>query len=178
MLTGTDAVSEGSLYEKQVEVGSGNQGWDGASRSRRPSGGVIPDTAAAAADIAAVDGDDSNGAGEDECAGPKKNIGIFSATAMGVSLMVGSGIFSTPAAILGLVGTPSMALVLWGIGAVISFGGATAFIELGLMYRENGGTMRFLAHAFPKPRLVLSYLFAWVMVVCIRPGAIAANGPV
>ncbi|KAJ2393779.1 hypothetical protein GGI23_004962, partial [Coemansia sp. RSA 2559] len=164
---------------KQVEVGSGDQGWDGSSESRRPLEGVLPDTAA---DIAAADEDYSNGAGEgegeDEGAEPKKNIGIFSATAMGVSLMVGSGIFSTPAAILGLVGTPSMALVLWGIGAVISFGGATAFIELGLMYRGNGGTMRFLAHAFPKPRLVLSYLFAWVMVVCIRPGAIAANGPV
>ncbi|KAJ2081513.1 hypothetical protein H4R24_002286 [Coemansia sp. RSA 988] len=108
----------------------------------------------------------------------KKNIGIFSATAMGISLMMGSGIFSTPASILGLVGTPAMALILWGLGAVVSFGGATAFIELGLMYRRNGGTMRFLAHAFPKPRLLLSYLFAWVMIVCIRPGAIAANGPV
>ncbi|KAJ2848456.1 hypothetical protein IWW36_003286 [Coemansia brasiliensis] len=107
-----------------------------------------------------------------------KNIGIVSATTMGVSLMMGSGIFSTPASILNLVGTPSMALVLWGLGAVISFGGATAFIELGLMYQRNGGTMRFLAHAFPKPKLLLSYLFSWVMIVCIRPGAIAANGPV
>ncbi|KAJ2820725.1 hypothetical protein GGI24_004402 [Coemansia furcata] len=108
----------------------------------------------------------------------KKNIGLFSATAMGVSLMVGSGIFSTPASILGLVGTPAMALILWGLGAIISYGGATAFIELGLMYRKNGGTMRFLAHGFPRPKIVLAYLFAWVMIVCIRPGAIAANGPV
>ncbi|KAJ2789389.1 hypothetical protein GGI18_002432 [Coemansia linderi] len=107
-----------------------------------------------------------------------KNIGLFSATAMGVSLMIGSGIFSTPASILGLVGSPAMTLILWGLGAIISYGGATAFIELGLMYRKNGGTMRFLAHGFPRPKIVLAYLFAWVMVVCIRPGAIAANGPV
>ncbi|KAJ2708014.1 methionine permease, partial [Coemansia spiralis] len=107
-----------------------------------------------------------------------KNIGIFSATAMGISLMIGSGIFSTPASVLRLVGTPAMALILWGLGAIISFGGATAFIELGLMYRRNGGTMRFLAHAYPKPKLLLAYLFSWVMIVCIRPGAIAANGPV
>ncbi|KAJ2230860.1 hypothetical protein IWW45_005644 [Coemansia sp. RSA 485] len=107
-----------------------------------------------------------------------KNIGIVSAGAMGVSLMMGSGIFSTPASILRLVGSPAMALVLWALGAVISFGGATAFIELGLMFRQNGGTMRFLAHAYPRPRVVLAYLFAWSMIVCIRPGAIAANGPV
>ncbi|KAJ1811631.1 hypothetical protein LPJ56_004223 [Coemansia sp. RSA 2599] len=108
----------------------------------------------------------------------QKNIGIVSAGAMGVSLMMGSGIFSTPASILRLVGSPAMALVLWAMGAVISFGGATAFIELGLMFRQNGGTMRFLAHAYPRPRVVLAYLFAWSMIVCIRPGAIAANGPV
>ncbi|KAJ2016045.1 methionine permease [Coemansia sp. RSA 455] len=107
-----------------------------------------------------------------------KNIGLFSATAMGVSLMIGSGIFSTPASILRLVGTPAMTLILWGLGAIISYGGATAFIELGLMYRKNGGTMRFLAHGFPRPKIIFAYLFAWVMVMCIRPGAIAANGPV
>ncbi|KAI8320080.1 amino acid transporter [Martensiomyces pterosporus] len=108
----------------------------------------------------------------------QKKIGIFSATAMGISVMIGSGIFSTPASILGLVGTPSMAIILWGLGGIISYGGATAFIELGLMYRKNGGTMRFLAHGYPKPKVLFAYLFAWVMIVCIRPGAIAANGPV
>ncbi|KAJ2547045.1 hypothetical protein EV175_005372 [Coemansia sp. RSA 1933] len=169
------ARAESLLYEKQVEVGSIRQSWDGAGGSRRSVGEA---GSSAASDVAAMDGDGSNENGGSAGEGEKKNIGMFSATAMGVSLMVGSGIFSTPAAILGLVGTPSMALVLWGVGAVVSFGGATAFIELGLMYRANGGTMRFLAHAFPRPRLVLSYLFAWVMVVCIRPGAIAANGPV
>ncbi|KAJ1725269.1 hypothetical protein LPJ53_000496 [Coemansia erecta] len=114
----------------------------------------------------------------DSSAGGRKNIGIVSAGAMGVSLMIGSGIFSTPALILRLVGSPAMALVLWALGAVVSFGGATAFIELGLMFRQNGGTMRFLAHAYPRPRVLLAYLFAWCMIVCIRPGAIAANGPV
>ncbi|KAJ1943340.1 hypothetical protein FBU59_002941, partial [Linderina macrospora] len=85
---------------------------------------------------------DAQGAGAPQATGSNKNIGIFSATAMGVSLMIGSGIFSTPASILKLVGTPSMALILWGLGGIISYGGATAFIELGLMYRKNGGTMR------------------------------------
>ncbi|KAJ1665714.1 methionine permease [Coemansia sp. RSA 1813] len=171
-----DIVSKASLYEKQTEVGSVSQSWDATNIDRQSSAAVLPTTTA---DIAAGSGNNSDSGDNSEgIAASKKNIGMFSATAMGVSLMVGSGIFSTPASILGLVGTPSMALILWGIGAVISFGGATAFIELGLMYRENGGTMRFLAHAFPRPRLMLSYLFAWVMVVCIRPGAIAANGPV
>ncbi|KAJ2686150.1 methionine permease [Coemansia sp. RSA 1285] len=167
------ASRKASLHEKRVEVGSINLGRDDATRHSEPlADGALPTEPAEAAT-----GTNENSVNEG-AADLKKNIGIFSATGMGVSLMVGSGIFSTPAAILGLVGTPSMALVLWGIGAVISFGGATAFIELGLMYRENGGTMRFLAHSFPKPKLMLSYLFAWTMIACIRPGAIAANGPV
>ncbi|KAJ1993786.1 hypothetical protein GGI25_000928 [Coemansia spiralis] len=158
-----DSAHKDAWREDQIEVGAVTQNWDPASS--RPESVISTINTSAAA-------------GNNVGAASKKNIGIFSATAMGVSLMIGSGIFSTPASILGLVGTPSMALVLWGLGAVISFGGATAFIELGLMYRQNGGTMHFLAHAYPKPKLVLSYLFAWVMIVCIRPGAIAANGPV
>ncbi|KAJ2722302.1 hypothetical protein GGI07_003384, partial [Coemansia sp. Benny D115] len=107
-----------------------------------------------------------------------QNIGLVSATAMGISLMLGSGIFTTPASVLKLSGSPAMALVLWALGAVVSFGGAVAFVELGLMIRGNGGTMRYLAHAYPRPKVMLAYLFAWSMVLCIRPGAIAANGPI
>ncbi|ORX71193.1 hypothetical protein DL89DRAFT_282654 [Linderina pennispora] len=116
----------------------------------------------------------------DSASNTPKPIGLISANLRsGISLMIGSGIFSTPASILRLVGTPSMALILWILGGIISYGGAMAFIELGLMYRKNGGTMRFLGHMRSQSRRrYLGTCFAWVMIVCIRPGAIAANGPV
>ncbi|ORX71195.1 hypothetical protein DL89DRAFT_266208 [Linderina pennispora] len=95
--------------EDSAETDTNNGSWDGAEK-------------------------DGQGIGAPPSTGPRKNIGIFSATAM--------------ASILRLVGTPSMALILWGLGGIISYGGATAFIELGLMYRKNGGTMRFLGACY------------------------------
>ncbi|PVV01599.1 hypothetical protein BB560_003977 [Smittium megazygosporum] len=109
---------------------------------------------------------------------PKKQIGLASAAAISISLMIGSGIFSTPSSVVNLVGSPLMALIMYIIGGFFSLGGTFSFIELGIMFPKNGGTLRYLAHAFSRPRALLSYLFAWSMVICIRPGAIAANGPV
>ncbi|PVU94839.1 hypothetical protein BB560_005910, partial [Smittium megazygosporum] len=109
---------------------------------------------------------------------PVRRIGIFSGAAMSISLMVGSGIFSTPSTVVSYVGTPLMGVLLYALGGILSFGGTMAYIELGIMYPQNGGSMRFLAHLYPKPRALLSFLFTWCMMVCIRTGAIAANGPV
>ncbi|OMH83490.1 High-affinity methionine permease [Zancudomyces culisetae] len=115
---------------------------------------------------------------EDNPDGSKRTIGILSGSAISISLMIGSGIFSTPSSVARISGTPLMAIILYIIGGICSFGGALAFIEVGIMFPKNGGTLRYLAHQYLKPRLLISYLFAWCMIVCIRPGAIAANGPV
>ncbi|OLY80981.1 High-affinity methionine permease [Smittium mucronatum] len=111
-------------------------------------------------------------------AAPERTIGVLSGAAVSISLMIGSGIFSTPSSVLNLVGSPLMVIVLYVLGGFFSLGGAFSFIEMGIMFPKNGGTLRYLAHSFPKPRLMLSYLFAWSMIMCIRPGSIAANGPV
>ncbi|OMJ12402.1 High-affinity methionine permease [Smittium culicis] len=109
---------------------------------------------------------------------PLRRIGILTGAAVSISQMIGSGIFSTPSSVLSLVGAPLMVIILYILGGFISLGGALSFIEMGVMFPKNGGTLRYLAHSFKKPRLLLSYLFVWSMIICIRPGSIAANGPV
>ncbi|KAJ1671747.1 hypothetical protein EV182_007462, partial [Spiromyces aspiralis] len=91
-----------------------------------------------------------------------RHIGILSAVCMLISLIVGSGIFSTPATVLRLCGTPAMSLILWLLGAVITYGGALAFIEMGLMYPKNGGAMRYLGYSYPHPRALVSFVFSYV----------------
>ncbi|OLY80972.1 Y+L amino acid transporter 2 [Smittium mucronatum] len=110
--------------------------------------------------------------------GPKRTIGIYSGAAISISQMIGSGIFSTPSSVLALVGSPAVVLILYIAGGIFSLCGALTFIEMGVMFPKNGGTLRYLAHGIPKPRLLLSYLFAWCMILCIRPSGIASNGPV
>ncbi len=52
------------------------------------------------------------------------SIGWFSAMCMVVGLMIGSGIFTTPAMVLANVGSTGLAVLLWLIGGIVSLCGA------------------------------------------------------
>ncbi len=108
----------------------------------------------------------------------KPSMGIGSSAALGVGLMIGSGIFSTPGSVLKLLGSVGMSLVMWAVAGLASYAGGLAYIELGAAFPLNGGTLAFLGMTWPRPRAMLSFCFSFTMIFCIRPGAIAANAPV
>ncbi|KAJ2156826.1 hypothetical protein GGF46_004925 [Coemansia sp. RSA 552] len=107
--------------------------------------------------------------------GLRKEIGLFSATSIIVGQVVGSGIFSTPASVVLLCGTPYMALILWFISGVVSLGGALGSAELGTMFPQNGGMIRYLAHSYRRPRALVATIMAYSVTFFCRPAAIAAN---
>ncbi|KAJ2469290.1 hypothetical protein EV174_006231, partial [Coemansia sp. RSA 2320] len=105
----------------------------------------------------------------------RKEIGLLSATSIIIGQVVGSGIFSTPASVAILCGTPSAALVLWFVSGALSLGGALASAELATMFSQNGGMIRYLAHSYPKPRALVATIMAYSVTFFCRPAAIAAN---
>ncbi|KAJ2506414.1 hypothetical protein GGI11_006677 [Coemansia sp. RSA 2049] len=107
--------------------------------------------------------------------GLRKEIGLLSASSIIVGQVVGSGIFSTPASVALLCGTPSMALILWALSGVFSLGGALASAELGTMFPQNGGMIRYLAHSYRRPRALVATIMAYSVTFFCRPAAIAAN---
>ncbi|KAJ2658887.1 hypothetical protein IWW48_003787 [Coemansia sp. RSA 1200] len=107
--------------------------------------------------------------------GLRKEIGLLSASSIIVGQVVGSGIFSTPASVALLCGTPSMALILWALSGVFSLGGALASAELGTMFPQNGGMIRYLAHSYRHPRALVATVMAYSVTFFCRPAAIAAN---
>ncbi|KAJ2797557.1 hypothetical protein H4R20_005140 [Coemansia guatemalensis] len=107
--------------------------------------------------------------------GLRKEIGLFSASSIIIGQVVGSGIFSTPASVALLCGTPYMALILWLISGVVSLGGALGSAELGTMFPQNGGMIRYLAHAYRRPRALVATIMAYSVTFFCRPAAIAAN---
>ncbi|KAJ1970811.1 hypothetical protein H4R35_005642 [Dimargaris xerosporica] len=107
-----------------------------------------------------------------------RTMGPWSGTALVCGLMVGSGIFSTPATVLVHSGSAGMAMVIWSIGAVVTLCGALSYTELGSMLPQSGGEQAYLDYAFRKPRALLAFLFCFCMIVCIRPGSAAANSTV
>ncbi|KAJ2750757.1 hypothetical protein GGI19_004916 [Coemansia pectinata] len=104
-----------------------------------------------------------------------KEIGLLSASSIIIGQVVGSGIYSTPASVALLCGTPLTALILWLISGIVSLGGALASAELGTMFPQNGGMIRYLAHAYPRPRALIATIMAYSVTFFCRPAAIAAN---
>jgi basic amino acid/polyamine antiporter, APA family len=76
----------------------------------------------------------------------KRSIGLWMATALVIGNMVGSGIFTLPAALSGEAGPASiLALVFTGIGALLL---ALVFANLGRAYPKTGGPYHYVRRAF------------------------------
>jgi APA family basic amino acid/polyamine antiporter len=77
-----------------------------------------------------------------------RQLGIFSATALVVSNMVGTGIFTTSGFLAGDLGAPSLVLWIWVVGAVCALCGAFCYSELGINMPSSGGEYVYLTQAF------------------------------
>ncbi|KAH7309206.1 amino acid transporter [Stachybotrys elegans] len=93
----------------------------------------------------------------------ERTIGIFGAVSLIVNKIIGSGIFSTPATILRLSGSPGMALMCWLIGGVIATSGTLVFLEFGTAIPRSGGVKNYLERAF-SPRLMQSCIYIFYCV--------------
>ena len=77
-----------------------------------------------------------------------RQLGIFSATALVVSNMVGTGIFTTSGFLAGDLGAPGLVLWIWVVGAVAALCGAFCYSELGINMPSSGGEYVYLTRAF------------------------------
>src|SRR5437763_1412470 len=77
-----------------------------------------------------------------------RQIGFFSATALVISNMVGTGIFATTGFMAGDLGSARLILLCWTVGAFFAFAGALSYSELGINFPSSGGEYVYLTHAF------------------------------
>lgn len=54
----------------------------------------------------------------------KRQVGLFSASSLIISLMIGSGIFVSPTAVLKYSGSLGLCLIMWAVTGLISLLGA------------------------------------------------------
>lgn len=92
------------------------------------------------------------------------------ASALIVGMVVGVGIFETPALVAANAANAQMALIAWLLGGVMSFLGALCYAELATAYPHAGGTYYYLQRAFGGN---LAFLFAWSRMTVIQTGSIA-----
>ncbi len=102
-----------------------------------------------------------------------KGLGLFSATAIVVGSMVGSGIFIVSADIARLTGSPALLIGAWLVTAVMTMIGALSYGELAAMMPRAGGQYVYLREALGP---MWGFLFGWTLFLVIQTGTIAAVG--
>ncbi|WP_414583189.1 APC family permease [Scytonema sp. PCC 10023] len=101
---------------------------------------------------------------------PKPTLSTIDAVALIVGMVVGVGIFKTPALVAGNTQSSGVALLAWLLGGGMSFVGALCYAELTTAYPDAGGTYHYLMRAFGK---IPAFLFAWARLTVIQTGSIA-----
>lgn len=103
----------------------------------------------------------------------RRQLTLLDAVCIMLGIVVGSGIFRTPADVAAHCSAAWVFLGVWLAGGVASLLGALCFAELSTRYPEHGGTYAFLNRAYGS---WAGLLFAWADFWIVRPanaGAVA-----
>ncbi|WP_197036054.1 APC family permease [Fischerella sp. PCC 9605] len=104
-----------------------------------------------------------------EVAAPKPSLAFFDAVALIVGIVIGAGIFQTPALVAANSGSDIAVLLFWLAGGAASFVGALCYAELATTYPDVGGTYYYLKRSFGR---IVAFLFAWARMTVIQTGSI------
>jgi APA family basic amino acid/polyamine antiporter len=104
-------------------------------------------------------------------AGLRREIGLFDATMIVVSGIIGGGIFFTPATVAQHLPHAGWIIGVWIAGAVVAFAGALTFAELGSRFPHAGGHYIYIRDAFGG---LPAFLYGWMLLLIIATGALAS----
>jgi APA family basic amino acid/polyamine antiporter len=105
-------------------------------------------------------------------ASPKliRGLGTWDVSLITFSTIVGSAIFIAASIVPRAAPDPTLVLLLWAVGGLITLAGAFTYAELGTMFPEAGGLYQFLKEAYGP---LWGFLFGWTSFLVIQTGAIA-----
>jgi basic amino acid/polyamine antiporter, APA family len=102
-----------------------------------------------------------------------QGMGLFSATAIVMGSMIGSGIFIVSADMSRMLGSPALLIGAWLVTAVMTIIGALSYGELAAMMPKAGGQYVYLREALGP---LWGFLYGWTLFLVIQTGTIAAVG--
>lgn len=100
----------------------------------------------------------------------QKTLTFLNGLSLVVGLVIGSGIFASPAQVNSHTGSPGAALVVWAISGILTWTGAASYAELGGAIPLNGGAQVYLAKIFGE---MAGFLFTWTAILVLKPGSAA-----
>ena len=100
----------------------------------------------------------------------KRDLGLWSAVAIVVGTVIGSGIFIVPQTMVKLVGSPSLVFVVWIVGGLLSLAGALSYAELAAAMPEAGGEYVYLTEGYGP---FWGFVYGWTQMWVAKSGSIA-----
>ena len=101
-----------------------------------------------------------------------RQLGVWSAAAIVIGSMIGSGIFRVPSVTAGHVGAPGAMMLVWLVGGLVALCGALTLAELAALYPRAGGLYVYIHEAYGAlPAFLVGWLFLVIAPVSI--GAVA-----
>lgn len=95
-----------------------------------------------------------------------RSIGAWGALGIMLGIIIGGGIFQTPASIARELGNPLVILALWVAGGVLTLFGALAYAELAAMFPQSGGVYVYLREGFGR---AAAFVFGWTYLLISKP---------
>ncbi|KAL1897364.1 hypothetical protein Sste5346_004100 [Sporothrix stenoceras] len=100
----------------------------------------------------------------------RRNLGALEAFAIVISIVIGSGIFTSPGAVDTNVPSPGAALGVWLVGGILAWTGAATLAELGTAIPGEGGVQPYLQYIYGD---IVGFLAAWTWLVAVMPATLA-----
>jgi APA family basic amino acid/polyamine antiporter len=101
----------------------------------------------------------------------KKQIGLREAITLVIGMVIGSGIFFKPSIVFKNAGSPTLGILAWVAGGIITMASALTIAEIAAAIPKTGGIFIYLKELYGEK---WAFLFGWVQTVVYVPGAAAA----
>ncbi|HEX9970431.1 MAG TPA: amino acid permease [bacterium] len=101
----------------------------------------------------------------------KAKLTVFDTTMIVVSLVIGIGIFRTPAMVAAATKTPTLFFTAWILGGIISLFGALTFAEIGSRFTKPGAYYDVVADCYHSS---LAFMLNWANLLIIGGAGAAA----
>ncbi|MBK9144298.1 MAG: amino acid permease [Candidatus Melainabacteria bacterium] len=100
-----------------------------------------------------------------------KILGRWDSVAISIGIVVGVGIFRVPSEVASQLQNPTLIIIAWILGALLSTLGAFCYAELASIYPKSGGDYIYLRECYGR---LTAFLFAWSELLITRTGSVAA----
>ncbi len=100
----------------------------------------------------------------------KRALGVWSAVAIVIGTVIGSGIFLVPTKMIKDVGSVHLLFLVWVVAGILTLFGALTYAELSAAMPEAGGEYVFLREAYGP---FWGFLYSWTQLSVAKAGSIA-----